>query len=387
MGWSSWNTFAHHIDEAVIRETADALVATGLRDLGYRYLNIDDHYQGGRDADGRITHHPERFPGGIRALADYVHERGLKFGLYSDAAERTCGGEVASYGNEDLDAQTFADWQIDYLKYDYCHAPEDRGAAVRRYTAMGRALRATGRDIVFNVCEWGGRQPWEWAAQAGAHMWRTTGDICDSWQGGSGVYEHGIEEIGFELQRGLERHAGPGRWNDPDMLVVGMRGRGNVAGSMGFAGCTDDEYRTHFALWCMLAAPLIIGADVRSLDDVSLEILSNDELIAVDQDGLGRQGRRVATRDGLEIWLKPLLFGDVAVGLFNRRDAEASATASWADLDITGQYVVRDLSTHKDLGVRGGSSASVDADLPPHGCAVFRLTPQGDAEAAVHRPG
>lgn len=387
MGWSSWNTFAHHIDEKVIRETADALVDTGLRDAGYVYLNIDDHYQGGRDAQGRITHHPERFPGGIRAVSDYVHERGLKFGLYSDAAERTCGGEVASYGNEEIDAQTFAEWGVDYVKYDYCHAPEDRGAAVRRYTAMGRALRATGRDILFNVCEWGGRQPWLWAAQAGAHMWRTTGDICDSWHGGAGVYEHGIEEIGFELQRGLERFAGPGHFNDPDMLVVGMRGRGNVGGDMGFPGCTDDEYRTHFSLWCMLAAPLIIGADVRSLDDASLEILSNAELIAVDQDGLVRQGWRAGTRDGLEYWIKPLLFGDLAVALFNRRDTAATAVATWADLGVSGEYAVRDLWAHKDLGVQSGASASVSADLPSHGCAVFRLSPTGeDAQSVVHPP-
>ncbi|GAA3240912.1 glycoside hydrolase family 27 protein [Dactylosporangium siamense] len=382
MGWNSWNTFGPTVDEALIRQTADALVSTGLRDLGYRYVNIDDHWQGGRNGAGRLVPHPERFAGGIGALADYVHERGLKLGIYSDAAELTCGGEAASLGREELDAETFAAWQVDYLKYDYCHAPVDRGTAVLRYTAMGRALQATGRDIVYSVCEWGGREPWLWAAQAGGQLWRTTGDICDSWHGGERVDQHGIDEIGFDLQRGLERFAGPGRWNDPDLLVVGMGGRGHVAGDMGFGGCSVEEYRTHFSLWCMLAAPLIIGADVRSLDETTAAILSNREVIALNQDGLGRQGWRAGTRDGVEIWLKPLLFGDVGVALFNRTGQDVATAATLGDLGLHGEYGVRDLWAHEDLPPL--TDAALTARLPGHGCAVYRLTPHGTARMSIH---
>jgi alpha-galactosidase len=384
MGWNSWNTFGRNVDETVVREVCDVLADGGLRDLGYEYVNLDDHWQGGRDAAGRLTADPGRFPGGIAALADYAHARGLKLGIYSDAAHATCGGEAGSFGHEEVDARTFADWGVDYLKYDYCHAPTDRGTAVLRYTAMGRALRATGRDIVYSVCEWGGREPWLWAAQAGAHLWRTTGDICDSWAGGSGVFEHGVDEIGFDLQRGLERFAGPGRWNDPDMLIVGMGGSGNVGRDMGFSGCSTTEYRTHFSLWCMLAAPLMIGADIRRLDAAALGILSNREVIALDQDALGRQGRRVGTRDGLEIWIKPLLFGDVGLGLFNRTAAPVTAVATLSDAGLSGTYAVRDLWAAADVGVVSGREGAIEAEVPGHGCAVYRLTPQGDSRAEVH---
>ncbi|RPI23164.1 MAG: glycoside hydrolase family 27 protein, partial [Chloroflexota bacterium] len=218
MGWNSWNGFGRKISEQVVLETAAALVSSGLHDAGYTYLVIDDHWHGGRDASGNLLADPERFSHGIRWLADAVHTSGLKLGIYSDAAEKTCGGEVGSLGYEEQDARTFAAWGIDYLKYDYCHAPTDRATAYRRYLAMGRALQAAGRPIVYSLCEWGGRFPWLWGAEVGGQLWRTTGDIWDGWLSGEKSYHLGIDLIGFELQKGLERYAGPGRWNDPDML-------------------------------------------------------------------------------------------------------------------------------------------------------------------------
>ena len=405
MGWNSWNTFGRAINEQLIKDVADTLATSGLRDLGYQYLNVDDHWHGGRDEHGVLYPNAEKFPNGMKALSDYVHARGLKFGIYSDAAELTCGGEVGSLGYEEQDAQTFAAWGVDYLKYDYCHAPQDRETAIQRYTRMGNALKATGREIVFSVCEWGGRQPWLWATQAGGHLWRTTGDIWDGWSDGSLPFQMGIERIGFELQRGLEDYAGPGRWNDPDMLVVGMQGKGHIPlptppaeagmppmpppGVLSAPGCTDDEYRTHFALWCLLAAPLLIGCDIRHMDDVTRETLMNAELIAVNQDALGRQGYRAQVNGKGEVWLKPLQGGALALGLFNRADIPRRVTAHIAELNfdnpfrrrmgreelnLAERYHVRDLWKHanaEDVAQAG----EISAELPVHGCAVFKLTP------------
>jgi alpha-galactosidase len=373
MGWNSWNTFGKTVNENIIKEVADALVSNGLRDLGYVYVNIDDHWQAGRDEWGRPFPYADRFPNGIKALADYIHEHGLKFGLYSDASEHTCGGEIGSLAYEEIDAQCYAEWGVDYLKYDYCHAPPDRATAIYRYAAMGKALRATGRPIVYSICEWGNRQPWLWAAMVGGHMWRTTGDVWDGWgDNDKNTASFGIERIGFEMQRGLEIYAGPSRWNDPDMLVVGMRGRGNV--SLDETGCTNDEYKTQFSLWCMLAAPLIIGCDVRNLDTASHEILSNKEVIALDQDALGKQGCMVAMRHRTEIYKKPLLFGDLGVGIFNRNHEPYRLRLFWSDLEIIGCYHVRDLWAHKDLGVYDDTN-ELWVELPPHGCSIFRLSP------------
>jgi alpha-galactosidase len=372
MGWNSWNTFGRDIHEQLFREVADTLVNSGLRDLGYQYLCIDDFWQGERAADGRPQPEPAKFPSGVRALADYVHARGLKLGIYSDAGDLTCGGVFGSLGYEEIDAQTYAEWEVDYLKYDYCHAPGDRATATKRYTKMGKALRATGRPIVYSVCEWGGRQPWLWAAQAGGHLWRTTGDMWDSWYDHARGDRNGIDHIGFDLQRGLERFVGPGRWNDPDMLVVGMHGKGNTADG---SGCTHDEYRTQFSLWCLLAAPLMIGSDVRNLDVTAMEIVSNAEVIALDQDELGAQGYNVANFVRTEVYKKPLMFGDLGVGVFNRdHHGPWEIRLDWSDLEIHGKYVVRDLWKHETLGVFDEKDHLM-VETAPHACHIFRFSP------------
>jgi alpha-galactosidase len=371
MGWNSWNMFGATVTSEVVRQTADAFLSSGLKDAGYRYIVVDDFWQGGRGEDGRLFPDPQRFPEGMKALADYLHARGLLFGLYSDAGPQTCGGRPASQDFEEVDARTFAEWGADYLKYDWCAAEDTRVNAEYRYGKMSAALRATGREIVFSICEWGHHSPWLWGANAGGNLWRTTGDIGDSWRDvpvSWGVL-YGIESIGFEQQRGLEAYAGPGRWNDPDMLVVGLNGGSlTIAG----AGCTPIEYRTHFALWCLLAAPLMIGCDARRLDPDAREILTNRELIALDQDPLGRQGYR-ASRSGLcEVWKKPLTGGGLGVALFNRDNKRQAARAHWSDLEINGRFKVRNLWTQQD---QADAESEIRADLDPHGCAVYRLTP------------
>lgn len=368
MGWNSWNRFGGAINETVLRETAEAMVSSGMQAVGYQYVVIDDLWQGERDAQGNLHEDPQKFPSGIKALADYVHSLGLKLGIYSDAAEKTCGNAVGSYGYEERDAETFASWGCDFLKYDYCHAPPEREAAVERYTKMGQALIATGRPIIFSICEWGGRQPWEWGAQAFGHMWRTTGDIGDFWSGTPpSFYLSSIENIGFEYNRKVADYAGPGRWNDPDMLVVGLHGVSNMGGQ----GCTDTEYRTHFGLWCMQAAPLMAGCDLRTMDETTREIMTNPEVIALDQDPLGKQGIRVTADEGREVWKKPLQNNELGVGLFNRGEQTAVVTAQWSDLGIEGPYTVRDLWARKDLGQY---TNSFSAEVPSHGSVLLRLT-------------
>lgn len=367
MGWNSWNAIGKDVDEQLMREMADALLSTGLSKLGYTYIVIDDHWHGGRDASGALYPHPQKFPSGIPALADYLHARGFKLGIYSDAGLKTCGGEPGSLDYEEQDARTFADWGVDFLKYDFCFAPDDRTTAERLYRKMGTALRQTGRPILFNICEWGHHRPWLWARSVGGHTWRTTGDIWDGWRDGPHISQNGIESLGFEQQRGLEAYAGPGGWNDPDMLVVGMRGRGAIGGP----GCTDAEYRTHFSLWCLLAAPLVMGCDLRTIDADSLEILSNSELIALDQDPLGRQGFRICRLGRCEIWVKPLANGDIAVGVFNRDDAMRQLNVPWSDLEIEGPWHVRDLWLHADLGE---FESQISLELESHACCIYRLS-------------
>ncbi|MGQ0603352.1 MAG: glycoside hydrolase family 27 protein [Anaerolineales bacterium] len=363
MGWNSWNQFGQHVSEAVIKETAEALVKSGLRDAGYTYVVIDDHWHGSRGADGRLYPDPEKFPNGMRAVADFLHARGLKFGIYSDAGEKTCGGRPGSLGHEDIDAQTFAEWEVDYLKYDWCFAPDTRNSAEALYGKMGRALQATGRPIIFGLCEWGHHRPWLWGRAVGGHLWRTTGDIEDSWAS--------FESIGFEQQRGLERYAGPDHWNDPDMLIVGLNGQSRTIHG---PGCTEAEYRTHLSLWCLLAAPLMIGCDVRALTEATKAILLNREAIALDQDPLGEQGFRVSRYSLCETWKKPLRGDALAVGLFNRGPHRATVGAHWSDLEINGRYWVRDLWEQRDLGI---FDDQFSAEVSPHGCVLLRLEPEG----------
>lgn len=367
LGWNSWNTFGHQISADVVRETADAFVETGLKDAGYEYIVIDDLWEADGRKNGRLTWDTEKFPDGIPLLAEYVHSKGLKFGIYSCAGSHTCEGKPASYGYEEVDAMTFAEWGVDFLKYDFCYMPPGVDGPML-YRRMGQALRAAGRPIVFSVCEWGTNKPWEWGASAGSHMWRTTGDIFDSWES--------IIEIGFRKQAGLEAYAGPGRWNDPDMLVVGMYGKGNVARG----GCTDAEYRSHFALWCLLAAPLMIGCDVRNMNETTRQILLNRELLAVNQDKLGRQGYRVGQtyheQEPTEVWAKPLADGSLAVGLFNLGERNPCiVTVAWESLGLHDRRpcLVRNLWTGDDMGVQ---TREFSASIATHDALVLRLIPQ-----------
>jgi alpha-galactosidase len=366
MGWNSWNTFGGNIHEDLIRETADAFIREGVKEAGYEYIVIDDVWEAQERVDGRLTWDPAKFPNGIPTLADYVHSKGLKFGIYSCAGSHTCAGMPASYGYEEVDAQTFASWGVDFLKYDFCFAPAGVDGP-KLYQRMGQALRATGREILFSICEWGSHKPWEWGAKVGGHMWRTTGDINDSWES--------IADIGFNRQAGLEAYAGPGHWNDPDMLVVGMYGKGNVA----HGGCTDAEYRSHFSLWCLLAAPLMIGCDVRAMSQATRDIVLNRAVIAVNQAPLGRQGYRVGSTgwagENVETWAKPLHDGSIAVGLFNMGARnERRATVAWEALGLHDRRLckVRDLWKGEDLGVFTGDFSTL---IDSHDVALVKLAP------------
>jgi alpha-galactosidase len=347
MGWNSWNHFAERIDDQTVRSAADALVATGLRDAGYVYLNIDDTWQGKRDANGFMQPN-EKFPN-MKALADYVHSKGLKLGIYSSPGRKTCAGFEGSVGHEQQDAQTYANWGIDYLKYDWCQSNGTREQMLAAYTKMHDAITKTGRPIVFSLCEYGWNKVWEWGPSVGGNLWRTTGDISDDYRV--------MSEIGFN-QNGLEKFAGPGHWNDPDMLEVGN------------GGMNDDEYRTHFSLWSILAAPLIAGNDLARMTPYTLEILTNREVIAVDQDPLGKQGYRVAQEGPFEVWMKPMADGSKVVGLFNRQRTTEQMTVNFSQIGVPGEASVRDLWLHKDLGT---FKQSYSAYVPRHGVVLVRI--------------
>ena len=358
MGWNSWNKFACNVSEKLIKEMADAMVTSGMRDAGYQYLVIDDCWQIDRDAQGNILPDPERFPSGMKALADYVHSKGLKFGLYSDAGTLTCQKRPGSRGYEFQDARQYAAWGVDYLKYDWCSTSTQNAPA--SYSIMRDALAKAGRPIVFSICEWGTSKPWLWAGNVG-NLWRTTGDIQDCWDckrdwGGMGVVHI------LDLQDGLESYAGPGRWNDPDMLEVGN------------GGMTITEYRSHFSLWSILAAPLMAGNDLRSMSREVAEILTNREVIAVDQDRLGMQGRRVKRNGDLEVWAKQLADGGRAVVLFNRGSKAADISVSWIDIGYPPHLTakVRDLWAGKDVG---NVSEKFSAEVASHGVVMVTIKP------------
>jgi alpha-galactosidase len=372
MGWSSWNAFGCAVDEKLVRETAEALVATGLREAGYTYVNIDDCWQGDRDELGFIRPDAKRFPSGMKALADFVHARGLMLGIYSDAGSTTCGGRPGSRGREYQDALTFARWGIDYLKYDWC---DTAGlAAEASYTTMRDALRAAGRPVILSICEWGDTKPWLWGKAVG-HLWRTAGDIHPCWdcEVGHGTWSSwGILRI-LDRQAGLRGHAGPGHWNDPDMLEVGN-------------GMTESEDRAHFSMWAMLAAPLIAGNDLRSASQATLRILADREVIAIDQDPLGIQGFRYGSEDGVEVWFRPLAGGDWAMAVLNRGAAAREVRFDWAAEpvrdDLSGKaaafdsavYSIRDVWAKRNLGT---TRTPLTARVPAHDVLLLRLVKAG----------
>jgi len=357
MGWNSWNKFGCNVSEQVIKDAADAMVSSGMHATGYEYVVIDDCWQVARDANGNILADPQRFPSGIKALADYVHSKGLKFGIYSDSGTKTCAGRPGSRGYEYQDARQYAAWGVDYLKYDWCSTDTENAEAA--YTTMHRALLESGRPIVFSICEWGKSKPWLWARDVG-NLWRTTGDIYDCWDCKK-EYSTGWLVI-LDQQVGLETYAGPGHWNDPDMLEVGN------------GGMTPTEYRSHFSLWSMLAAPLIAGNDLKNMPTEIKEILTNKEVLAVDQDPMGMQGRRVRKNGDVEVWAKQLQDGSRAVVLFNRGASEAEVSANWDNLGYPSRLpaTVRDLWNKKDLGKFTGKFS---AKVPSHGVVMVRVTP------------
>jgi alpha-galactosidase len=350
MGWNSWNHFSEKVDDRVVREAADAMVSSGMAAAGYVYVNIDDTWENGRDASGTIV--PNRKFPDMKALAAYVHSKGLKLGIYSSPGPLTCGGYEASYRHEEQDARTFAEWGIDYLKYDWCSAGRIYSNSDMRavYQKMGDVLEKCGRPIVFSLCEYGMQDVWTWGPKVGGNLWRTTGDIQDNWKS--------MAEIGFNQGR-LAPFAAPGHWNDPDMLEVGN------------GGMTGDEYRTHFSLWSMLAAPLMAGNDLQAMSAETRDILTNRDVIAIDQDALGREATRAFENAGVEVWTRPLADGGMAVGLFNRNADERRSGFTWSAIGLSSPpSSVRDLWRHEQVVP---AAAGYDGVIPAHGVVMLRL--------------
>ena len=361
MGWNSWNTFGWNISEELIKTTADTMVEKGLLEAGYNYLVIDDCWsEMKRDENNRLVPSKEKFPNGMKAVADYVHSKGLKFGMYSCCGTRTCAGFPGSFEYEYIDAETFASWGIDFLKYDYCLRPTI-SEGKHLYRKMAMALRSTGRDILFSACNWGCDNVYDWIRSSGAHMFRSTGDIVDNWNSIKTLYLSQVEKGPY---------GAPGCFNDIDMLVVGMNGKGNV----GFGGCTDEEYRTHFALWCMMDSPLMIGCDIRNMDNKTLELLTNKYLIAINQDKEGRQPYLANNTDNARhCWVKPLANGEYAIGYFNMGDVRTDVLLHFWDIglpSLSGYGLqLYDCFEHKDIGVFRNYYNPI---LEPHTCAVYR---------------
>jgi alpha-galactosidase len=361
MGWNSWNCFGCDVTEANVRSAADAMVASGLIDHGWTYINIDDCWEAGRDADGKILAN-EKFPD-MKHLTDYVHSKGLKIGLYSSPGPKTCAGHEGSYRHEELDARQYADWGFDYLKYDWCSYGQivphpDHAGLLKPYQVMRAALNVVPRDIVFSLCQYGMGNVWEWGVEVGGNCWRTTGDISDTWSS--------MSRIGFG-QASHERYAGPGHWNDPDMLVVGYVG---WSAKVRPTRLTPNEQYTHISLWCLLCSPLLIGCDMTKLDEFTLNLLTNDEVLDVSQDPLGRQAARIAKSDSIEVWAKDLEGGSKAVGLFNLGEEDSRATVTWAQLGLVGSHKVRDLWRQSDLGK---FSNQFQASVPRHGVVLVKV--------------
>ncbi|MBA6153222.1 glycoside hydrolase family 27 protein [Gelidibacter maritimus] len=361
MGWNSWNSFqCDGVNETVIKEMADAMVETGFKDVGYEYIVIDDCWQIGRDENGYIIVDKEKFPSGIKSLVDYVHSKGLKFGIYSDAGTKTCAGRPGSKGFERQDAETYAKWDVDYLKYDWCFT--EGQDAIASYTLMRDELFKAGRPIVFSLCEWGENKPWEWAKDVG-HLWRTTLDIDMGARYDGNIWGNliGWSDL-VDMQVGLEKYAGPGHWNDPDMLAVGNN------------NMPENEARAHFSMWCMLAAPLMAGNDLRDMTQVDHSILTNKELIAINQDVLGKQGFKIEDYGNFEIWQKPLTNGDIAICFFNREITDKNYEIDWSKIrvkDFEGDYKIKDLWQNT---IVGATDTKMSIDVPSRDVVVFRLS-------------
>jgi len=356
MGWNSWNHFRLEIDDAIIRAEANAMATSGLKAAGYEYVVIDGGWEGFHDTNGVFHSNAEKFPD-MKALCDYIHGLGLKAGIHTSPGPTTCAGHEASYGHEKQDAETFARWGIDFVKYDWCsgdevYKPEEMQAA---YKKMSDDLKATGRPILYSLCQYGVQDVWKWGGPAGGQMWRTTGDISDNY---NSMILHGL------AQNGLEKHAGPGHWNDPDMLEIG-NGKMN-----------EDEYRSQMTLWCISAAPLFAGNDLTAMDRSTLELLTNPEVLAVDQDAAGVQGHCAWPEGPVQIWTKPLADGSTAVGLFNLDAHSMSITASFKAVGLPESVQARDLWLRKNLGAFNGS---LTLSVPRHGAVLLKVKPSAAA--------
>lgn len=373
MGWNSWNTFGHNINETVVRETADALISTGLKDCGYDKIVIDDCWsvKDKRDKNGNLIPDPEKFPNGIKALADYVHSKGFKIGIYSDAAEKTCGGYPGSLGFEDQDANLWAEWGIDFLKYDYCHAPLfDQAEAIKRYAGMGEALRKTNRDFLFSLCEWGNQSPHLWAREIGGHTWRVSGDVFDSWiniwMKDWKSYGIGVD-VSIDIANDLHSYGGPNGWNDLDMLVVGLKGKGQISGN----GMSFLEYQTHMSLWVMACSPLMIGCDIRKLEADTASLLMNREVLDINQDALGIPASRVKQIGSCDIWTKRLADSGTAVAVINRGSRGEDVSLKARDIGLLETpKLARNLWTQEDI-------ADFKVELPlkvePHETILLKI--------------
>lgn len=370
LGWNSWNTFGCNVSETLIKEMADAMVASGMKEAGYQYINIDDCWQGPRDARGYLTAHPERFPNGIKAVADYVHAKGLKLGIYSDAGNKTCAGYPGSRGFEYQDALTFAEWGVDYLKYDWCNTENIN--PIGAYTTMSEALRMLERPILFSICEWGDNDPWLWAKELG-HSWRATGDIYNCWDC---EFSHGSwASLGvlpiLDRRKGIRKYAGPGHFNDYDMLEVGN-------------GMTEAQDRSHFSLWAMLASPLIAGNDLRTMSETTRKILTNKDIIAINQDKLGYEALRMLDTGKLNVFIKKLDNNEWAMLFLNRTDNTMTYTHDWAyypmkddDMNASVNFS-EETFNFRDMwkGTTGNTLKPTTFKIPPHDVVVIRLTPR-----------
>ena len=369
LGWNSWNTFGTEINEQLVKDIADRFIELGLKDVGYEYIVLDDGWMAKeRDANGNLISDPVKFPNGIKALADYIHAKGLKFGLYNCAGSKTCAGYPGSRGHEYQDARLYASWDVDYLKYDWCNT--DKLNAEGAYTTMSEALKSAGRPIVYSICEWGDNEPWKWAKDVG-HLWRVTGDIINCWdcEVGHGTwFSSGIWKI-INMRKDIRKAAGPGHWNDYDMMEVGN-------------GMTDSEDRSHFAMWSMLASPLIMGNDLRSATKETIKTLTNKEVIAVNQDALGIQGFRFSNENNIEIWLKPLDNNKWAMTFINMKDVSVNLDFDWnkhnigdnlnnRNLDTKNKvFKIRDLFNHRNLG---NTSSNLKAEIGSHDVLMITL--------------
>lgn len=361
MGWNTWNTFAENINEDLVLSSAQTLVRSGLKDAGYEYVVVDDCWAiRERGTDGKLHHDPQKFPHGMKYLSDELHKMGLKFGMYSCCGTMTCAAYPASFNNEFVDACTFAGWGVDFLKYDYCFKPFSLEGKTL-YRRMGTALASCGRDILFSGCSWGIDNTHEWIGTTGAHMWRSTGDIVDTWES--------VKDI-LKRQYDILPYGGVGCFNDMDMLIVGMHGKGHV----GLSGCTDDEYRLHFAAWCLLASPLMIGCDVRKIDDTSMKILTDPVLLSIARDPRGNRPYLLKWNDDLPIIVRMLEGGDIAVGMFNLTDGRAHLWVTADDLGVptfSGKTLVGTQAyTGEETRLVNGT---LRRELEPHSCAVWRL--------------